>query len=125
MEDDAPVARYDLTTGLFRLWLPGGQEVQIGGLGAGLALWRETGSESIAAPLWLSPSQADVLDKMIAYVLQTVRISPASRQALEAIQPQVAQLKVALDAIPADLDANASAEPPPSPDDDEEPSTGA
>lgn len=39
--------------------------------------------------LWLDPSQADVLVKMIEYILAKVRISEASQRTLEELLPAV------------------------------------
>jgi hypothetical protein len=100
MDDEAPVARYDPAAGTLRLRLTGGEEVLIGGLGADLALWRTDG-EASRAPLWLTAAQADVLGKMIDYILKQVRVSAASQEALAALQPQVADVRDQLDAAQA------------------------
>ena len=98
MEDEAPIVRYDAAAGTLRLRLTGGEEVAIAGLGPDLAFWRGGGAEPVSAPIWLSAKQVDVLGKMIDHILQNVRISAPSRQVLEELGPQVAQLKEELEA---------------------------
>ncbi len=97
MDDEAPVARYDPLAGTLRLRLTGGEDVTIAGLGPDLPIWRGAG-EAAGLPLWLTGGQADVLGKMIGYILQSVRISEGSRAVLEELAPQVAQLKDEIDA---------------------------
>ncbi len=97
MDDEAPVARYDPAAGTLRVRLTGGEEVAIAGLGPDLPIWRGSG-EAAGLPLWLTGGQADVLGKMIQYILQSVRISEGSRAVLEELGPQVAQLKDEIDA---------------------------
>jgi hypothetical protein len=75
--------------------LAGGEAVEIVGLGPSLAVWCERPGEAASAPLWLSAAQADVLGKMIAYVLREVKISASSQQHLQALQPAVASLLAA------------------------------
>jgi hypothetical protein len=110
MDDEAPVARYDAAAGMLRLRLAGGEEVTIAGVGMDLAFWRGGGEQPASAPMWLSLEQADVLSKMIEYILQKVRISPTSRQVLEELSPQVAQLKDELEAAAAAAENDAPAD---------------
>jgi hypothetical protein len=103
MDDEAPIARYDPTPGSLQLRLTGGEEIMIVGLGPDLPLWRGQG-DAAALPLWLTMSQADVLGKMIEYILQRVKISPESRAVLEDLAPQVGQLLDELVAAAASAD---------------------
>ena len=93
MDDEAPIARYDPTAGTVRLRLTGGEEVVVGGLGPELPIWRVAGGQSPSGPLWLTAEQADVLGKMIEYILAKVKISPPSQAVLQELAPQVAQLR--------------------------------
>ena len=93
MDDEAPVARYDPTAGTVRLRLTGGEEVVVGGLGPELPIWRVAGGVPPSGPLWLSADQADVLGKMIDYIVSKVKISAPSQRVLEELAPQVAQLR--------------------------------
>jgi hypothetical protein len=93
MDDEAPVARYDPAAGILRLRLTGGEEIVVGGLGPELPVWRAAGAEPPSGPLWLSAEQADVLGKMIDYILSKVKISAASQTVLAELGPQIAQLK--------------------------------
>ena len=93
MDDEAPVARYDPTAGTVRLRLTGGEEVAVGGLGPELPIWRVVGGAPPSGALWLTAEQADVLGKMIEYILNKVKISEASQRVLEELGPQVVQLR--------------------------------
>jgi hypothetical protein len=93
MDDEAPIARYDPTAGTVRLRLTGGEEVVVGGLGPELPIWRVAGGQPPSGPLWLSADQADVLGKMIEYILTKVKISAPSQAVLQDLAPQVAQLR--------------------------------
>jgi hypothetical protein len=97
MDDEAPIARYDPTVGSLQVRLTGGEDITIVGLGPDLPLWRGRG-DTAALPLWLTAGQADVLGKMIDYILQRVKISPTSRAVLEDLGPQVGQLLDELEA---------------------------
>jgi hypothetical protein len=97
MDDDAPAVRYDAASGTLHVRLAGGEEVTIAGLGPDVGFWQEGGGAR-GGVLWLSAEQADVLSKMIDYILKTVKISAPSRQALEMLGPQVAQLRDELQA---------------------------
>jgi hypothetical protein len=76
MDDDAPAVRYDAAAGRLHLRLAGGEEVTVAGLGPDVGFWQDSGGTRGGA-LWLSAEQADVLSKMIDYILQKVRISRA------------------------------------------------
>jgi hypothetical protein len=45
-----------------------------------------------AVPLWLAPADAIVLGKMIRYILERVKITEPSREALERVLPRVDEL---------------------------------
>jgi hypothetical protein len=111
MDDEAPIARYDPTAGSLQLRLTGGEEITIVGLGPDLPLWRGRG-DAAALPLWMTAGQADVLGKMIDYILQRVKISPASRAVLEELAPQVGQLLDELEAATASADGGYLADDP-------------
>ena len=99
MDDEAPAVRYDAAAGTVHVRLAGGEEVTVAGLGPDVGFWQAGAAPSGA--LWLSAEQADVLSKMIDYILQKVRISPPSQQALQELAPQVAQLRDELQAAAA------------------------
>ncbi|HLH21058.1 MAG TPA: hypothetical protein VK066_00930 [Chloroflexota bacterium] len=100
MDDDAPAVRYDAGAGTLQVRLAGGEEVTVAGLGPDVGFWQGSGAAASGA-LWLSAEQADVLSKMIDYILQKVRISAPSQQALQTLAPQVAQLRDELQAAAA------------------------
>jgi hypothetical protein len=111
MDDEAPVARYDPTPGSLQLRLTGGEEITIVGLGPDLPLWRGRG-DAAALPLWLTAAQADVLGKMIDYILQRVKISPESRAVLQDLAPQVGQVHDELEAAATPTDGGFYADEP-------------
>ena len=97
MDDEAPVVHYDAQAGTLRVRLAGGEEISVTGLAADVPFWRGSEGEPPRGPMWLSAQQADVLGKMIDYILQKVKISAPSRQALEELSPQMAQLREELE----------------------------
>ncbi len=101
MDDDAPAVRYDAATGTVYVRLAGGEEVAVSGLGPDVDFWRVAGDTAAGAALWLSAEQADVLGKMIDYILQRVKISAPSQRVLEELGPQVLQLRDELQAAAA------------------------
>jgi hypothetical protein len=123
MLDEEPLARYDPASGRLSVRLPGGEVVEIAGLGPSLAVWCERPGEAASAALWLSAAQADVLGKMIAYVLREVKISPSSHEHLQALQPAVAGLLATLAGadgpIPTAAAPGVPSPPTDVPDDDE------
>ncbi len=82
---------YDVQSHVLRVQL-GEQSVAIEGLPDAIAFRRESQGQLEEQPLWLNREQADVLAKMIAYILDKVRISEPSRLALQAIEPAVREL---------------------------------
>ncbi len=62
----------------------------------GIRLQRGDPEEPDAYGLWLDAPQADVLVKMIGYILEKVRISEASQAALRGLLPEVRQIAAAL-----------------------------
>ena len=46
----------------------------------------------ICSALWLTEDEASVLDKMLGYVLDKIKITEPSRVALEAIKPRVQRI---------------------------------
>jgi hypothetical protein len=106
MDDDAPAVRHDAAAGSLHVRLAGGEEITIAGLGPDVGFWQD-GSSARGGALWLSAEQADVLSKMIDYILQRVKISPPSQQALQELGPQVAQLRDELQAALAPPAADA------------------
>jgi hypothetical protein len=115
MDDEAPVVRYEASAGAVRVRLAGGEEVVISGLGAEVPFWRHGPADALSAPLWLTAGQAEVLEKMIGYILDRVRIHPNSQQILEGLRPLVGQLRDEL----ADAAGTPIADVPP-PDVDED-----
>ena len=97
MDDDAPAVRFDAAAGTLLVRLAGGEEIAVNGLGPDVGFWQAAGGAPSGA-LWLTAEQADVLSKMIDYILQKVKISPPSQQSLAALAPQVAQLRDELQA---------------------------
>ena len=91
MEGDGPRLVYNSDDGSLELRL-GGPGVTVDGLDADLVFERMTPDGDSALALWLEPSEADVLVKMIGYILERVKITEGSRSTLEALLPRVRRL---------------------------------
>ena len=91
MEDTAPRLVYNPDDGSVMLHTSG-PAVTIDGLEAEIGFERITPEGESALALWLDPAQADVLAKMIAYILEKVTIRAESKQLLSDILPQVQAL---------------------------------
>ena len=88
MDDEAPRLVYNPDDGSIELRL-GGRSVTVDGIDAELVFERMTPEGDAAAPLWLAPEEADVLRKMIGYILEKVRITESSKATLAALLPRV------------------------------------
>lgn len=91
MESDGARLLYSPEDGSLELRL-GGPSVTVDGIAAEVAFERMTADGQGAAPLWLAPAEAIVLGKMIRYILERVKITETSREALEAMLPRVDDL---------------------------------
>lgn len=90
--DHPPVTlRYDVTTGTLSVET-GGPTVSIEDLGplAGVTRVDEDDEERVA--LFVSQGEADVLLKMVNYILEKVRVTEGSRTALELVKPRLEAL---------------------------------
>jgi len=83
----------DADDGVVRVELPHGEVATIEGLSPGIPV--ERGPQRA---LFLDPNEAQTLGKMIDYILQKVKITPESEQALRAVRPQLDELFAAADA---------------------------
>ena len=88
MDDEAPRLVYNPDDGSLELRL-GGRSITVDGLDAEIVFERMTPEGEAAAPLWLAPEEADVLRKMIGYILERVRITEGSKATLAALLPRV------------------------------------
>jgi hypothetical protein len=88
VDEEAPRLVYNPDDGSVELHI-GGRSVTVDGLDAGLQFERMTPDGDAAAPLWLAPNEADVLRKMIGYILDKVRITEESKATLAALLPRV------------------------------------
>ena len=91
MDDEAPRLIYNPDDGSVELRL-GGRSVTIDGIDAEIVFERMTSEGDAASPLWLATEEADVLRKMIGYILDKVRITEGSKATLAALLPRVAQI---------------------------------
>ena len=91
MDDEAPRLVYNPDDGSVELRL-GGRSVTVDGIDAEIVFERMTSEGDAAAPLWLATEEADVLRKMIGYILDKVRITEGSKATLAALLPRVAQI---------------------------------
>ena len=74
----------DADDGAVRVELPHGEVATIEGLSPGIPV--ERGPQRA---LFLDPDEAKTLGKMIDYILQKVKITPESEQALRAVRPRL------------------------------------
>ncbi len=74
----------DADDGAVRVELPHGEVATIEGLSPGMPVERGT-----QRALFLDPDEARTLGKMIDYILQKVKITPESEQALRAVRPRL------------------------------------
>ena len=77
----------DADDGVVRVELPHGEVATIEGLSPGIPV--ERGPQRA---LFLDPDEAKTLGKMIDYILQKVKITPESEQALRAVRPRLDEL---------------------------------
>ena len=91
MEDSSPRLVYNPDDGSVMLQTTG-PAVTVDGLEGEVTFERITPEGDSALALWLDPAQADVLGKMIRYILEKVTIRPESKQTLADILPQVESL---------------------------------
>jgi hypothetical protein len=78
------VIQIDAEDGAVRVELPHGEAATIEGLQPGAPV--ERGSQRA---LFLEPTEAETLGKMIDYVLDKVKIRPESVEALRAVRPRL------------------------------------
>jgi hypothetical protein len=74
----------DADDGVVRVELPHGEVATIEGLSPGMPVERGT-----QRALFLDPDEAKTLGKMIDYILQKVKITTESEQALRAVRPRL------------------------------------
>jgi hypothetical protein len=91
VEDTAPRLVYNPDDGSVMLHTSG-PAVTIDGLEGEIGFERITPEGDSALALWLDAAQADVLAKMIAYILEKVTIRAESKQVLSDVLPQVQAL---------------------------------
>ena len=77
----------DADDGVVRVELPHGEVATIEGLSPGIPV--ERGPQRA---LFLDPDEAKTLGKMIDYILQKVKITAESEQALRAVRPRLDEL---------------------------------
>lgn len=88
MDEEAPRLVYNPDDGSVELRF-GGRSVTVDGLDAEVVFERMTPEGDAAAPLWLAQGEADVLRKMIRYILDRVRITEESKATLAELLPRV------------------------------------
>src|SRR3954463_11837179 len=91
VEDTSPRLVYNPDDGSVMLQTSG-PAVTVDGLEGELIFERITPEGESALALWLDPAQADVLNKMIKYILEKVAIRAESKQTLADILPQIEAL---------------------------------
>lgn len=84
--------RFDMATGTLAIET-GGPSISIEELGPLAAVTRTDDDDEERLALFVSPSEADVLLKMVGYILEKVRVTEGSRSALEAVKPRLESLR--------------------------------
>jgi hypothetical protein len=79
---------YDPSAGTIMLVTDHGT-LEYDGCGPEMEICRRREDSSEERPLWLTAEEAAVLGKMVAYCLEKVKVSPASREILERVQPRL------------------------------------
>ena len=88
MDDEAPRLVYNPDDGSIEL-RTGARGVTVDGLDTEVVFERMTPDGDAASPLWLAPAEADVLRKMIGYIIDKVRITEGSKGTLAELLPRV------------------------------------
>ena len=91
MDEEAPRLVYNPDDGSVELRF-GGRSVTVDGIDAEVVFERMTPDGDAAGPLWLAQGEADVLRKMIRYILERVRITEESKATLAELLPRVEQI---------------------------------
>ena len=91
MEDSSPRLVYNPDDGSVMLHTSG-PAVTVDGIVGEVGFERMNPDGELSLALWLDKAQADVLAKMIRYILEKVPIRPESQQALRDVLPQVEAL---------------------------------
>ncbi|HEV7213811.1 MAG TPA: hypothetical protein VGP33_01705 [Chloroflexota bacterium] len=84
--------RFDVATGTLAIET-GGPSISVEELGRLAAVTRTDEDDEERVALFVSPSEADVLLKMVAYILDKVKVTEGSRAALEAVKPRLESLR--------------------------------
>jgi hypothetical protein len=91
VEDTSPRVVYNPDDGSVMVHTSG-PAVTVDGIEGDICFERMTSDGESGLALWLDAGQADVLAKMIRYILEKVRITEESKQKLADILPQVEAL---------------------------------
>jgi hypothetical protein len=91
VDDTSPRLVYNPDDGSVMLQI-GGPAVTVDGIVGEVDFERITPEGDSTLALWLDRPQADVLAKMIAYIVEKVAIKPESKQLLQDLLPQVEAL---------------------------------
>lgn len=92
MERPPVTIRFDVASGTLAIET-GGPSVSIEELGRLAVVARTDEDDEERLAVFVSPAEADVLLKMIGYILEKVKITEGSRTALEAVKPRLETLR--------------------------------
>ena len=84
--------RFDVATGTLAIET-GGPSISVEELGRLAAVTRTDEDDEERLALFVSQAEADVLLKMVGYILDKVKVTEASRAALEAVKPRLESLR--------------------------------
>jgi hypothetical protein len=98
MNDDPSIVYYDMTAQTLRLRLSGGETLQLGDFRE-LSVRARDSNGTTCLPLFLSQEQAEVLSKMVRFILERQRITERSRELLASLGPRVDDIRDELELL--------------------------
>jgi hypothetical protein len=91
--DRAPISiRFDVATGALSIET-GGPTITVEDLGALAGVTRVDEDDEERVALFVTIAEADVLLKMVNYIIDKVKVTEGSRAALEAVKPRLEALR--------------------------------
>ena len=84
--------RFDVATGTLAIET-GGPSISVEELGRLAVVTRTDEDDEERLALFVSQAEADVLLKMVSYILEKVKVTEGSRAALEAVKPRLESLR--------------------------------
>lgn len=94
MNDDGRVeVKFDPFLGTLGISLGENRQLTLDGMPAETHFVYAGEAEIDQHPLWLSHEEADVLSKMVNYILERVKVSEQATEVLSALQPRIEEVR--------------------------------